>query len=710
MEASRGIRVRHNAAGVRWTRAGRRWSGQVWTTLLASALVASLAGAPHAVAAQTNPATPQELMQRLQEAQKALDKLSPDQKKMLGGMGIALPDPATMPPITAQDMARATGQVGVPRKDAARIARIGAPPLTPAALAAYLADIQGRVAKGVKPQAAALGEKLYRDMKAQGKTPGDMGKAAVGLWVFGRVETALDLMARVSRESPDDTDNLNNLAAMLSMAGEEHLAIPLLNALDKQFPRNATLLNNLGQAWFGLGEADKAEQYLQAALARAPNHVQANVTRSHIQEARGDKAGAIASMKRAAQVSYGPDKRNRLRKLGYSPRGEDVSLPLPFKPDSDPMGLHGFKSPPIPKTAEEELASAADWRAFNGTLEAQIAQLARTRQQLSAPGRQAANRAAHAVADGRPVPLVPEDKPPYFEQAVLKLKAMEQDGGARFRQASTLKALNEVAKRYSAHREAYWKERNQLDARAARQTGEGQANADLCGERNAVVSQYLAAYNTEYDERLRAYLDATRQYLNEELFWLQFKETPERFPLAQVDRQTAWLAALAKAGQHFTTGDAQVCARPPQSGGNGTLADFYDVHCDYHSELDFAGFAKIRSDCNKMTTTLGVGFLKLGLTQDMDKETFADQFLACSVEASAGVSSKVKTGPVEFGVQAGGSVGIEIGRSGIQDIYVTGGVGASAESGPVGFDMGATARVSLVSGASSLSGTGLLSD
>lgn len=679
-------------------RPGWAWSGFLICLVAGMTLTAS--------AAQTNPATPQELMQRLQEAQKALNGLSPEQKKMLGG--IALPDTTVVQRASEQDMAGATGEVVRPRKDGARIARIGSATLTQAGLAAILREAQGLVAKRIRPAAAELGEKLYRDLRAQGKSLADMGKVAVGLWVYGRVDTALYLMAKASLDGPGDTDNLNNFAAMLSMGGAEQLAIPILNALDRQFPGNATILNNLGQAWFGLGDVDRAELYLRAAVARHAHHPQANLTRSYIQEARGDKAAAIESMKRSIKTSYSLDKRNRLRKLGFALRAEDVTLPLDWKPDSDPMGLHGFRTPPIPKGAEEEAASADDWRAFGAELEARLAGLTQRRQTLDAEARQTTLQAAKAVAEGRPVTLRQEDKPPYYEQAVLKLKGMEQDGGVRFRHDSARKALDAVARKLPALRENYWRERNQLDMKAARQTGQGQANADLCAERQAVVSKNLAAYNTEYDERLRTYLNATRQKLDEELFWLQFKEVPERFRLAQVDHQLAWLGALAKAGQHFATGDAEACATAPPRKSSGQLADFYDLHCDYHSELNFAGMGVIRTDCNKMTTTLGAGFLKLGLTQDMDKETFADQFLTCNVEVSAGVDSSVKAGPVEFGVQAGGSLGVEIGRTGVQDVYVNGGVGASVTAGPAGFDMGANARVSLVSGATTLSGTGLL--
>jgi len=660
-----------------------------------------------AQAAQRNPATQQALMEQLKEAQNALDSLSPEQKKMMRDMGIPLSVDALPPMPAGQGIGLATNEIIRPNKDAVRIARISGAPLSQATLPAFVRDAQGLVSKRIQPKSAELGEKLYRYLHAQGKSVAEMGKAAVGLWVYGRVETALYLMAKVCLDAPADTDNLNNFSAMLSMGGAEQLAIPLLHYLDNQFPNNATVLNNLGQAWYGLGDLDKAEPYLKAAVRRNAYHPQANLTQSFIDETKGNKTDAVESMKRAIKISFSLDKRNRLRKLGYTLQAEDVSLPLSRKPDSDPMGLNDFTAPRIPKTAEEESVSANDWRAFGSEIQARLGALAKQHHELTAAARQTLIQQGKDAIEGRPVLLKPNDKPPYYEQAVLKLKGMERDNGVSYRHDNARKALEGYARTFPATREAYWRERNQVDHRAALQTGEGQANADLCAERQAVITKYLTAYNVEYEKRLNAYLKATRLKLNEELFWLQFKETPERFQVTLLDYQIAWLSALSKAGQHFSTEDAEACT-PHSPAGGGKLADFNDVHCDYHSELNFAGMGVIKTDCNKMTSTLGISFLKLGLTQDMDKETFADQFISCNVEVSAGVDRSVHAGPVEVGVQAGGSLGVEIGRTGIQDVYVTGGVGASISAVTPGLEMGATTRVSLVSGATTVAGSGLL--
>ncbi len=116
------------------------------------------------------------------------------------------------------------------------------------------------------------------------------GHIAAGLWATGNAKIALYLMGKICAAAPV-TDNLNNYASMLSMMGAEQLAIPILNNLNTKFPHNSTLLNNLGQAWFGLGEISKAEKYLDSTIRLYAYHSQANYTKAVIEESRGKIRG-----------------------------------------------------------------------------------------------------------------------------------------------------------------------------------------------------------------------------------------------------------------------------------------------------------------------------------------------------------------------------------------------------------------------------------
>lgn len=85
----------------------------------------------------------------------------------------------------------------------------------------------------------------------------------------------------------------NNLAAILTQTGYPEKAIPYLNTLLALKPGNSTLNNNLGYAWFYLGETDSASKYIQFALRRNPAHAEAQLCAGVIAESQGDDAVAV---------------------------------------------------------------------------------------------------------------------------------------------------------------------------------------------------------------------------------------------------------------------------------------------------------------------------------------------------------------------------------------------------------------------------------
>src|SRR5258706_14920881 len=113
---------------------------------------------------------------------------------------------------------------------------------------------------------------------------------------------------------PANMDNLNNYAAFLSMMGAEQAAIPILLYLNNKFPNNNTILNNMGQAWFGLGDMTASKKYLEAATELYPTHSMANLTLSkiYLSGPSPDTTKAKDALKRSISESYCADKEHDL--------------------------------------------------------------------------------------------------------------------------------------------------------------------------------------------------------------------------------------------------------------------------------------------------------------------------------------------------------------------------------------------------------------
>ncbi len=176
--------------------------------------------------------------------------------------------------------------------------------------------LQPKIANALAPAARQRAETIEAALRKEGgDTAAKMSAAANGLAVWGAWPEATYLMGKAALACGKAQD-LNNLAAFLTMQRAWHAAAPILITLDARYANNATILNNLGQAWFELGEVKEAERVLTLAVRRAPNHPQANVTKSRIEEACGDKAAAIESMRMAIQGGFSEEKAQRLARLG----------------------------------------------------------------------------------------------------------------------------------------------------------------------------------------------------------------------------------------------------------------------------------------------------------------------------------------------------------------------------------------------------------
>ena len=598
------------------------------------------------------------------------------------------------------------------------------------AFAQFGAETATAVGAHLSAESKEFAGQIYGELSPT-TSPAAMGNVAVGLWMTGRLQVALQLMGRAIAADPANTDNQCNYAAMLTMSGGASQAVPVLEQLAQKFPDNPTVLNNLGQAYYLAGDEEKSEKALGRALAVAPGHPQAAATQSQIAEGKGDQAQAVALAKQAVQRGVTQDKLNRLRKLGYKLALADMQASRPDDPD--PLGLHHFIHPPFPTNAVEENRTRREWAAFYQEVQGRVEALQKQLNTLQAPAIAAANAQALAAleqirsgnlgggatpasgsttsvgvgqiqageaASGTTTTMVR----PFARKAKLMLDLLDKDGGAKLRLKRSKDALaGFVAQNQQLVETEYRPERDKLIRWEANQTGEGQANASLCDQFVALADKYLAKWSDGRETLYNDYLHQLRLKLSEEVYWQQFLQPRDEFKLTVIKAQIEWLGAFMASGIR-TDGDMGIrvdesCLRQKQAPRGGKLANFNDVHCQYHSELNL-GIGSIITDCDRMVSTLGVGPVKLGLNQDMGQGTdFRDSFVSCTVEVTAGKSAGAHVGPVSIEVGAEAGVGVEIGRNGVEDVYVTGKLEAEVMNVA---GSGAEGRMSLISGSSSV--------
>lgn len=333
---------------------------------LITSFIDAIAQAGHKKVASGNRATPtkNEIQSSMNEATGALRKeladlkkqlaetTDPEEKKsleeqiamlekqlaMMGGLNKNL---SAMSDKTIQDgLEEEAAESGVPKRDAIRINMLPKKVLNNAELFLFIKNVQASVEKIIPVAERAEALNIYNETKAQYKTPSIIANAGTGLWLSGHWEKALFLMGKTCIDDMNNADNLNNYAAFLIMTGGEQAAIPILEYLNSRYSNNSTILNNIGQAWFGLGDMDNAKKYLNATIELYPNHSMANSTMANISLAgpNPDTPRAVNFLKASLKGGYDPEKEVKLEQLGYSIKYADLpAFNYPMKPD--PFGL-----------------------------------------------------------------------------------------------------------------------------------------------------------------------------------------------------------------------------------------------------------------------------------------------------------------------------------------------------------------------------------
>lgn len=577
----------------------------------------------------------------------AMDQLSPEDKRMMDSLGIKMPSMKDVPKVGDKALAKAYGDEMriVPVRDAARIASIPATP-SAAAMPAYVKKLETGIAAMLDPATKNEAEKFYAAAIADKSTT--PANAAIGLWMGRMPLPAIYLMGKAAAMDPSDPNTLNNFASMLTMAGAEHLALPMLMHLNAQYPGNSTVLNNIGQAWFKLGEISKADQYLNNALAVYPNHSQANMTKAKILESKGDLNGAAQAVMRSMDETYNTHKADQLRKYGKEKTYEPKRMKLPSRMPADALGLEKFSWPSYPFGTRISLESEKEWRAFRELCREEAAKLKLIHDKHVKEETEfmetSIKRDIQAINNGVAPSLLMI--PPYADAAAKKLKYyLENDyDGTAFRMKKAQQRVAEtflyVARLKQKMDSLHTMVREKFDPLI----GEGRSNPleQYCAEYNKVTDDYLKAANTELMQAQAEYIELYRKQTNAMAYYAQYTNTPGMFEAIKAQLKAGWLSVISDQKVEFGF-LGPFCDSSQNSNGEKRkpLAEFDDIACQYNDTMNL-GVYYLATNCSRLTGHIKLGNVEYHRKIDMDK----DILLAASLEVSAGISKGVERGPV----------------------------------------------------------------
>ena len=548
----------------------------------------------------------------------------------------------------------------VPKKNMERIISVPKQRLTNAGLPLYLTNVEKCIETSLSAENRKMVDLLYSISKSQ---PDTLANMASGLWISGLYIPATYLMGKACGLKPNVT-NLNNYSAFLVMTGGEELALPILQKLNRENPKNGTILNNIGQAWFGLGDLDKAKSYLDSTTMIFATHSQANQTKCVIQESKGDKAGAVQSMKQSVKGAYTPTKEAMLRKLGYKVEGADLDNSALHMP-ADPLGFAKWMAiiPPFPKSYKEQMLLAKRWKDFYQEILDEQTKLQEKAGRLNAEYADSLVKRQKKFAAN---PYQNQFKEPYLSakaNKVLKYYTDDKDG----HDATKAKMLAEEMKFTYNNMETYknnaYKKYEQLKRKYFDPIGEGQPSppGDMCKEVINIYNTWINAANTELEAYTFDYLRFKAQRLEANAYFTQFvTDLQPMIDFNETSMKLAFLVDLSniKPLHDYQSNFAWGCIESEleeQHEETHKLADWDDLYCDRNITFSIKGIGSYNFTCNSTSVDLDPLILpfKASFKQNLNTGEFVN------------ASGSVGYGPVKAGgdydfVKEKGSVSVEV--------------------------------------------------
>lgn len=557
------------------------------------------------------PPTQKEMGEMMKELNEEMDEMSPEEEKMMDSMGVKMPDmkalKKTVSGISDAQIKKAYEDDNriVPQKDAVRINSALSTTISTAQIGEYIQKIHKSVLNTLSANTKATGAEVYQQIKRLNKSAAN---TAVGLWIDGKPTLALYLIGEACKANPTDAVALNNYASFLTTCGAEQLALPILNNLNKRYPKNSSILNNITQAWLGLGDIDKANKYSDSTLRVYAYHPQANMAKCVIEESKGNIPAAIAAAKKGISKAYSNEKEEKLNKLGYDLKPDDINWDRPMPQDA--MGLGRFKWPEAPLDVEQNKALELEWKTFKLSCEKEINKLKEKQEK--------AEQVYKSVSEKRMADLLIAGQKGYYSQflpgyaakAIQKLgPGVEDDkGNVIFIFAKELEVVTRALSKVADYENILIEKQKIIDEKYDDLIGEGRPNpfAAICKDENAIRTEFLTSANGGLQNAYKSYLAYSARRTSDLLYYYQYTMWPEQFELVKVNAQIMWLSIIKDQRVIFKE-KSDWCKTPPKTKKpGGPLQNFDDVACQYVSTMDLGVF-KITSSCSNLTGEFNFG-------------------------------------------------------------------------------------------------------
>ncbi len=252
-----------------------------------------------------------------------------------------------------------------------KLKQVPAPAFTAEMYKNYVQELHTKIANAIKPEIKNKVDDYLKSKKiTQSK---DISNTALGAWLQKTPKASLYLYSMAAMANLSDGLTANNFSAFLIMSGLPEKAIPVLEYWNKQQPRRATILANLGNAYYRLGNIVTAMNYLQQAVQQDSLNATANKILCIIYLKKGDVKKAEEHGTRSISTSHDQQVISILQQVNSKIKPGEVMSRFPALPEKEFPMLERIKLPMMPSRLDDMEQFSIDLNAIRESIKMTVA-------------------------------------------------------------------------------------------------------------------------------------------------------------------------------------------------------------------------------------------------------------------------------------------------------------------------------------------------
>lgn len=488
-------------------------------------------------------------------------------------------------------------------------------PLTTESYKTYIQQLYTSILNAVKPNEKKKADDYVKNKKlTQSK---DISNIAFATWLQNAPTASLYLYSKAVAANPSDALAANNFSAFLMMGGLPEKSIPVLEYWNKQKPGEATLLSNLGNAYYRLGDVDKAMKYLQQCVQYDTLSPIANKMLCLMYLKKGNTKKAEEHGTKSLTTSYDEQVVAILRQLDNKTKPGEIMSRLPVI--EFPM-LKRIKLPAMPSNLDDMEQFAIELEAEKKSMEMTIADI---------------DSKTPKINDDLSQKLLMASLKKGISPLRIKAQYIIMDGMQAYQRESIRESdvfkyqLKKLAKPFNINTTAinkkYAEKLNKLEGGEAGDEDEIDAlELAKCKEINAETEKYLAGLSPLVNGHAQRQEFIARKFYRDYANWAPYwmPETTISFPSIERD----YLEAVSNILSQYTIISKENCTPfEPKPKKDGKLQKWEDEFCANFKGKIGIGPVKMTWTCNSWGIEGGegiVGEFEMNFAEDGAFEDF----------------------------------------------------------------------------------------